>query len=115
KGKGEQNAVSFFLAMARSPVYDVKIVPEVCQKMPPVRSNYTPLGTTYKIGDMDIYESPYNSSSSQVLIFVYDIFGFHNNTKQVSDILAAEGNFRIVMPDYFRGQPFPSENFPPSE
>lgn len=106
--------LNLVLTHSHSPVYDASIVPEHCQKAPPVQSNYTPIGTTSILGDMQIYETG-NSSSNRVLISVYDIFGFHENTKQVADILAAEGGYRIVMPDYFRGTPFDVNNWPPKE
>jgi len=50
-----------------------------------------------------------------VLICVYDIFGFHPNTKQFADRLNSGGGFRVAMPDFFRGQPFDLANFPPKD
>ena len=107
-------SLNLVLTHSHSPVYDVSIVPEHCQKAPPVESNYTPIGVTSSLGDMLIYETG-NQTSNKVLISVYDIFGFHENTKQVADILAAEGGYYIVMPDYFRGSPFDVNNWPPKE
>jgi len=34
---------------------------------------------------------------------VYDIFGFHNNTKQFADLVAKGTHARVVMPDFFKG------------
>lgn len=45
---------------------------------------------------------------------MYDIFGFHNATKQGADVLADATKARVVMPDFFRGKPFPQEYYPPN-
>jgi len=39
---------------------------------------------------------------------VYDIFGVHPNIRQVSETLALAG-FRVVIPDFFRGNPITKE------
>jgi len=110
-------AISAFIALSTSSsdvVYDVKIVPEHCLNAEPIESNYTATGTTYLLNNMTVYETV-NKTNKRVLIAVYDIFGLHNNTKQVVDKLADGFGFKIAMPDYFRGPAWDEDNFPPSD
>ena len=44
-----------------------------------------------------------------------DIFGIHNNTLQGADHLAKECGYTIVMPDFFRGKGWKTDNIPPKE
>lgn len=53
---------------------------------------------------MTIYETG-NLESNRILIAIYDVFGFHTNTKQVADQLGKLGDYHIVMPDFYRGDP----------
>ena len=87
-------------------------MPVCCSKLPPVKSDYVPEGQTVNIGDFEIYETK-DKTPNKVLICAYDIFGFHPVTKQVADRLALAG-FRVVMPDFFRGKPWPQERYPPA-
>jgi dienelactone hydrolase len=48
-----------------------------------------------------------------LLIGVYDIFGDTKNTHQFADLLASAYGFRIVIPDFFRGQPWEHTKWPP--
>jgi len=52
------------------------------------------------------------TSSSLAVVYVYDIFGEHLNTLQTADTLSAALNARVVLPDYFDGEPYPIEKFP---
>jgi len=112
--------VAVVIASKGDPIYDLSIVPKNCVNAPPVEADYEPTGTewifssTQISSDMIIYET-LNKTSTKILIAAYDIFGFHPNTKQVADILAQEGTYRIIMPDYFRGSPFTVNNFPPKD
>ena len=45
---------------------------------------------------------------------MYDIFGYWPTTKQGADLMAEATKARIVMPDFFRGKPFPQEFYPPN-
>ncbi|RGB26513.1 dienelactone hydrolase family-domain-containing protein [Rhizophagus diaphanus] len=77
-----------------------------CHKVPPVKSNYVPLGTIEKFNDLDVYVSkPTNGSNSfkKAVVVGYDIFGYHPNVKQFCDLLANAG-YLVVLPDYFRGK-----------
>jgi len=84
-----------------------------CCTRPAIHSDYKPIGTSLKIGELDAYQTG-DVGSKRVLIAAYDIFGFHPNTKQFCDQLAKAG-FLIVMPDFFRGSPWDEKNFPPPE
>ena len=89
------------------------VAPERCLKAPPIKSDYTPSGIMWKLDDLEIYET--KNKTPKIIISAYDIFGFHVNTKQFADILAAEGDFRVIMPDFLRGSPLDPNNFPPKE
>ncbi|KAJ9478215.1 putative Protein AIM2 (putative) [Pseudozyma hubeiensis] len=85
---------------------------QACCSIPPVKSDYSPKGTTEKIGGLDTY-SIGPKDAKHAIVVVYDIFGFHNATKQGADLLAESTKSRVVMPDFFRGKPFPQSFYPP--
>ncbi|ODM97711.1 putative AIM2 family protein C30D10.14 [Orchesella cincta] len=92
-------------------MYDVSIVPEHCLNTKAIEANYTPRGVEYEIGNLTVYESQ-NRAAKRLLILVYDIFGMTTNIKQVGDSIAELHDFRVVLPDFFRGNQFWSlENF----
>ena len=62
---------------------------------------------------MKVYETG-RKNNGRVIIVVYDIFGYHPNTKQVADKVAELGDFRLVMPDFYRSVPWDEKNFPPA-
>lgn len=73
----------------------------------------SPKGTTEKIGGLDAYViGP--KDAKKAIVVVYDIFGYWPTTKQGADIMADATKARIVMPDFFRGKPFPQEFYPPN-
>jgi len=90
----------------------MSFVKECCTR-PPVQSNYSPKGAITKLGDLDIYETV-DKTSKRMLILIYDIFGMTPNPKQFADIVGASG-YRVVIPDVFRGKPYPEEGFPPKD
>ncbi|KAG8931189.1 hypothetical protein FRC02_003085 [Tulasnella sp. 418] len=49
----------------------------------------------------------------KAIIYVYDIFGFYPQTQQGADIIAESLNATVLMPDFFRGKPFPADKYPP--
>ncbi|TKY87114.1 hypothetical protein EX895_003791 [Sporisorium graminicola] len=86
---------------------------QACCTIPPVKSDYSPKGTIEKIGGLDSYVvGP--KDAKKAIVVVYDIFGFHNATKQGADLLADATKARVVMPDFFRGKPYPQEQYPPN-
>ncbi|CAL8122783.1 unnamed protein product [Orchesella dallaii] len=93
-------------------MYDISVVPEHCLKGKAIEANYTPKGGEYEIGNLTVYESQ-NRAAKRVLIAVYDIFGLSTNMKQVVDSIAELYDFRVVMPDFFRGVYWDENNFPP--
>jgi len=80
----------------------------------PTESGYTPKGKLVKLDNIEAY-SVGPTDSRLVIVFVYDIFGFHPTTLQTVDKLSEALNVRIVAPDYFDGKPYPLENFPPKD
>ncbi|TIB71326.1 hypothetical protein E3Q23_02480 [Wallemia mellicola] len=86
-----------------------------CCSIPPVidQTNYKPKGTYEKVGHFEKAYVTGPSDAHTVLLGIYDIFGYFNQTLQGADILADKG-YRVVLPDFFRGKPFPLEKFPPS-
>lgn len=95
-------------------MYDVSIVPTHCLQTKPIVANYTPRGGEYEIGNLTVYESQ-NRAAKRLLIAVYDIFGMSTNMKQVVDTIAEMYDFRVVMPDFFRGTAWKDEDFPPEK
>lgn len=50
------------------------------------------------------------------IIDIFDIFGFYPQTLQGADILATSDHssqYKVFMPDWFKGEPCPIELFPP--
>jgi dienelactone hydrolase len=52
--------------------------------------------------------------NKKCILLTPDIFGRHPNSFQLADILASKG-FLVVMPDYFKDEPWSTERFPPKE
>ncbi|KAI8332883.1 Alpha/Beta hydrolase protein [Chlamydoabsidia padenii] len=78
---------------------------KACCTFPPVKSDYVPTGTIEQIGNVPSYVvGPVDAKKAIVLI--YDIFGMQNNTKQFADILAKHCGYKVVMPDFFRGESY---------
>jgi dienelactone hydrolase len=85
-----------------------------CVTMAPVTltSAYTPLGDVTVVNGMETYETR-DKNPKTVLIGVYDIYGFSPSTNiwQICDKLAESG-VRVVLPDFFRGEPWKREHYP---
>ncbi|RCH91236.1 hypothetical protein CU098_006698 [Rhizopus stolonifer] len=75
---------------------------KACCSIPAVSSTYEPVGSIENVGDLSLYTVGPKDSKKAVLV-IYDIFTMHNNTKQFCDILAKQCGWRVVMPDFFRG------------
>lgn len=85
---------------------------QACCSIPPVQSDYSPKGANVTVGGLDAYTvGP--KDSKKAIVVVYDIFGFWPTTKQGADLLAEATKSRVIMPDFFRGKPFPQEYYPP--
>eukprot|EP00386_Alphamonas_edax_P012947 GDKI01040162.1.p1 GENE.GDKI01040162.1~~GDKI01040162.1.p1 ORF type:complete len:259 (-),score=85.25 GDKI01040162.1:212-931(-) len=76
----------------------------------PVSSDYKGVGKHEKVDDMELYVV---GEGDKAVVVIYDIFGFHPNTYQWCDKLAAAAGVRVVMPDIFRGKPWPVDPWPP--
>ncbi|ORY97565.1 Alpha/Beta hydrolase protein [Syncephalastrum racemosum] len=71
-------------------------------------SDYMPIGTMEQVDDLPFYVV--GSEDAKIsIILIYDVFGLHDNTKQFCDLLAKYGGYRVVMPDFFRGEPLTEE------
>ncbi|KAG2227850.1 hypothetical protein INT45_002088 [Circinella minor] len=81
-----------------------------CCTIAPVDSTYQPVGTVENVG---IHELPTYivgpKDAKKAIVVLYDIFGLHNNTKQFCDVLANNCGYKVVMPDFFRGEPYKHE------
>ncbi|EMR09674.1 hypothetical protein PNEG_01863 [Pneumocystis murina B123] len=84
---------------------------KACCSVLPVISNYIPKGFMTKISGLDAYVV--GNNKRRTLICIYDIFGYWPQTKQCIDLLSSGLDARIIMPDFFKGNPFLIENFPP--
>ncbi|KAI8141602.1 dienelactone hydrolase family-domain-containing protein [Fennellomyces sp. T-0311] len=87
---------------------------KVCCSTPAVTSNYEPVGKIETLsGGGDITDLPVYvvgpSDAKKAVVVIYDIFGFHNNTKQFCDVLAKVGGYKVIMPDFFRGDSWNEE------
>jgi len=80
---------------------------------PKVDDDYVPRGREYFVQslNMTVYDTALSDTGapSRILIAVYDIFGFHDHIKQIADAVSAgkgaSGQFRVVIPDFFRQGP----------
>jgi len=83
---------------------------------PVLAVNYVAKGTETVVATMDTYETG-NPNATKVLIAVFDIYGFNpgnNNTRQILDRLSDFG-YRVVMPDWFHGEPWAVQHKDQSE
>ncbi|GAB5356786.1 hypothetical protein AAMO2058_000318800 [Amorphochlora amoebiformis] len=94
-----------------------------CGAGPPVEADYKERGTYEKLrarnSEFRAYISGSVKPSKRVncIILVYDIFGWNKknrNVFKVADYLADNGFF-VVMPDFYRGEPWSLDRFPPKE
>lgn len=95
------------------------ILPAQCCTLPPLKSSYSPVGETFAIlgkerKPIEIY-SVGPSDAEYGLLCVFDIFGMTPNTKQGCDALSKATGYRVVLPDFFRGEAWDHTNFPPRE
>ncbi|KAI1437832.1 alpha/beta-hydrolase [Xylaria sp. CBS 124048] len=89
---------------------------EACCNIPPIVSNYTAKGSYEEVGGYKSYVAGPASATKGVVV-VYDIFGYYPQTLQGADIMATSDhatNYKILMPDWFKGNPCPLEWFPPT-
>ncbi|KAG5947388.1 hypothetical protein E4U59_001211 [Claviceps monticola] len=87
-----------------------------CCNVPPVVSKgYEVKGTYEKIGGYKTYVTG-ASDATKVLLVIYDIFGYFEQTLQGADILAhsdADDKCKVLIPDWFEGSPADIEWYPP--
>ncbi|PKI84675.1 carboxymethylenebutenolidase [Malassezia vespertilionis] len=85
---------------------------KACCTLPPVQTDYKPKGTMEKVAGIDSYVTG-DANATNVILCVYDIFGFWETTQQGADMLAAASKAKVVMPDFLRNKPWPIDAFPP--
>ncbi|KAK8104124.1 uncharacterized protein PG998_011157, partial [Apiospora kogelbergensis] len=90
---------------------------QACCNIPPVVSKgYQDKGSYEDVGGFKTYVTGPKDASKGVLI-IYDIFGYFPQTLQGADILSSSDDhqkYKVVMPDWFKGEPCPIEWFPPT-
>lgn len=79
---------------------------------PVVTGDYTPSGIYETHHGHKTYVTGTRDAKSAVVI-VYDIFGFFPQTIQGADIIAAQLDALVVMPDFFHGEGADISAFPP--
>ncbi|KAI8850905.1 Alpha/Beta hydrolase protein [Chytridium lagenaria] len=84
-------------------------VPASCCTLAPVKQDYTPTGEVAKIGDMNVYLTG-SKGSKHAIVFHYDIFGDHPNTRRGYPFYP---RFPRCRPDLCRGDPWPTTVWPP--
>ena len=62
--------------------------------------------------DYDMYVTGTSTTSKHVILLAYDIFGWTCKVEQVADRLAHDMDCLVVVPDFFRGDPWPITNIP---
>ncbi|BFZ56866.1 hypothetical protein PYCC9005_003915 [Savitreella phatthalungensis] len=84
---------------------------KACCSIPPVKSDYQPKGDYEEYAGLKTYVTG-DRNSKNVIVIIYDIFGFAPQTQQGADILGDQG-FLVFMPDFFKGSPLPQSLYPP--
>jgi len=74
--------------------------------------DYPPHGSDFMLGNLSIYET-LDKTPKRLLIAVYDIFGDTANTRMFADLLGETYGFRVIVPDFYRGEPWDHTKWPP--
>lgn len=74
--------------------------------------DYIHQGREFQLGNLSIYETD-DRSPRRLLIAVYDIFGDTANTRLFADKLAEDYGFRVIVPDFYRSEPWNHTLWPP--
>lgn len=82
---------------------------EACATIPAVQaSGYQAKGKYETHGGIKTYVTG-NRDADKAIYFIYDIFGYTDQTLQGADILAHSGKYLVVIPDFFKGEPIKME------
>ena len=85
-----------------------------CERPAVVASGYQPKGHYETYANTNFYIAG-PSNAKKAIFFLYDVFGFTEQTLQGADILAAnkagDSEYLVVMPDLFDGKPIKMEWF----
>ncbi|KAF7552696.1 hypothetical protein G7046_g7335 [Stylonectria norvegica] len=88
---------------------------EACCNVPPIVSKgYEAKGSYEEIGGYKTYVTG-PADATKAIVVIYDIFGYFDQTLQGADILAFADhqNYKVYIPDWFKGEPCPIEWYPP--
>ncbi|KAI5845583.1 Alpha/Beta hydrolase protein [Morchella snyderi] len=86
---------------------------KACCTVPPiVTSDYTLKGTFLEIGGLRTYVTG-NANAKAAVLILFDIFSYSSQIQQGADIIAASGDYLVVMPDYFMGNVLDHTLYPP--
>lgn len=80
----------------------------------PLKTNYTPNGFFVELDDLPVYVAPPGMAGSgeKAVVWGHDIYGPNSGrTYELVDQLAADTEYTVLLPDFFRGVVFP---LPPS-
>ncbi|KAK1354615.1 endo-1,31,4-beta-D-glucanase-like [Heracleum sosnowskyi] len=81
-----------------------------CCSNPPVLMSNTGQGNVQEIAGLKVYVAAASSSSKHGILLVSDVFGYEApKLRKLADKIAAAG-FHVVVPDFFRGDPFSYDN-----
>ncbi|KAK3365250.1 hypothetical protein B0T24DRAFT_429785 [Lasiosphaeria ovina] len=90
---------------------------EACCNIPPVvSSGYSAKGSYEELGGFKTYVTG-PGDATKGIIYIYDIFGYFDQTLQGADILATSDHHnqhKVFIPDWFKGEPCPIEWYPPN-
>jgi len=79
----------------------------------PAMNDYKGVGSSVTLeGHFDMYVT---GTGNHAVIVAYDVFGWTPNAEQLADGLAESGNFVVVIPDFYKGDPWPYQNIPPTK
>jgi len=93
---------------------DLFVLDKACEAAgPAVKAEFDGKMQTIKIGEYDAYVV--GTPSENAILVIYDIFAWNErnlNVFRICHMLASQGHF-VVMPDFYKGKPWPIEQFPP--
>ncbi|KAJ3155446.1 hypothetical protein HDU89_006409 [Geranomyces variabilis] len=83
-----------------------------CSTPAVIATGYKAKGTMTTLAGQKIY-SVGPEDSANVVICVYDIFGYAPQTQQGADLIESATGFRVIMPDLLQGRGAPMDILPP--
>ncbi|KAJ3131313.1 hypothetical protein HK100_006525, partial [Physocladia obscura] len=83
-----------------------ELTADCCALKASFNSEYTPTGHDVQVISTDDYYAapPSGVTSTKAVVWVYDIFGMHANTRQAADLLAKQLGVHVIAPNFFRDE-----------